>query len=123
MGKRGAKPKFTDAFCPNKDCKFYGIAGKGNVVGNGTYQIKNKRIRKYICRECGRVFNDRTSTFFYNLRKDEFIIQLALKMAIKGMTIEGIADLLEVQPVTVSDWLFRAAKLCDNNEKCQQKRK
>ena len=113
MGKRGAKPKFTDAFCPNQDCKFYGISGKGNVVGNGTYQIKNKRIRKYICRECGRVFNDRTNTFFYNLRKDEFIIQLALKMAIKGMPIEGIADLLEVQPVTVSDWLFRAAKQCN----------
>ena len=123
MGKRGAKPKFFDAFCPNQDCKFYGIAGKGNVVGNGTYQIKNKRIRKYICCECGRVFNDRTNTFFYNLRKDEFIIRLALKMAIKGMPIEGIADVLEVQPVTVSDWLFRAAKLCDNNEKCQQKRK
>jgi len=113
MGKRGAKPKFTDASCPNQDCKFHGISGKGNVVGNGTYQIKNKRIRKYICRECGRVFNDRTNTFFYNLRKDEFIIQLALKMAIKGMTIEGIADLLEVQPVTVSNWLFRAAKQCN----------
>lgn len=32
MGKRGAKPKFTDAPCPNKDCKFYGISGKGNII-------------------------------------------------------------------------------------------
>jgi transposase-like protein len=58
MGKRGAKPQFIDIFCPNSDCKLYGISGKGNIVGNGTYQIKNKRVRKYICRECGRVFND-----------------------------------------------------------------
>jgi transposase-like protein len=101
MGKRGSKPKFTDVFCPNQYCKFYGIPGKGNVVGNGTYQIKNRRVRKYICRQCGRVFNDRTDTFFNNLRKDEFIIQLALKMAMRGMSIEGIADVLEVQPVTV----------------------
>jgi transposase-like protein len=113
MGKRGAKPKFTDVHCPNQDCKFYGIPGKGNVVGNGTYQIKNKRVRKYICRECGRVFNDRTDTFFNNLRKDEFLIQLALKMAMRGMAIEGIAEILEVQPVTVSSWLFRAAKQCE----------
>ena len=40
MGKRGAKPKFSDVFCPNRECKFYGIPGKGNIVGNGTYQIK-----------------------------------------------------------------------------------
>jgi transposase-like protein len=96
MEKRGAKPKFTDVYCPNQDCKFYGIPGKENVVGNGTYQIKNKRVRKYICRKCGRVFNDRTDTFFNNLRKDEFIIELALKMSIRGMSIEGIADVLEV---------------------------
>jgi hypothetical protein len=44
MGKRGAKPKFTDISCPNQDCKFYGIFGKGNIIGNGTYQIKDKRV-------------------------------------------------------------------------------
>ena len=72
MGKRGPKPKFTDVSCPNQKYKFYQISGKENIVGNGTYQIKNKRIHKYICHECGRVFNDRTGTFFDNLRKDEF---------------------------------------------------
>ena len=113
MGKRGAKPKFTDISCPNKDCKLYGISGKGNITGNGTYQIKNKIVRKYICHECGRVFNDRTGTFFDNVRKDEFIIRLALKMLIKGMSIQAIADTLEVQPATVSNWLNRAAKQCE----------
>jgi transposase-like protein len=113
MGKRGPKPKFTGVSCPNKNCKLHGISGKKNIIGNGTYQIKNKRVHKYICRECGRVFNDRTDTFFDNLRKDEFIIKLALKMAIRGMSNEGIADVLEVQPVTVSNWLSRAAKQCE----------
>jgi len=58
-------------------------------------------------------FCDRTNTFFYNLRKEEFIIQLALKMTIKGMSIQAIADTLEVQPVTVNNWLLRAAKQCE----------
>jgi hypothetical protein len=110
MKKQGAKPNFTDVSCTNQDCKFYGISGKGNIIGNGTHQIKNKRIRKYICRECGRVLNDRTNTFFDNLRKDESVIKLALKMVIKGMSIEAIVEVLEVQPATVSNWLFRAAK-------------
>ena len=34
-------------------------------------------------------------------------------MAIKGMSIEAIADVLEVRPATVSNWLFRAAKQCE----------
>jgi transposase-like protein len=113
MGKRGPKPEFTDVSCPNKNCKLHGISGKENIIGNGTYQIKNKRVHKYICRECGRVFNDRTDTFFDNLRKDESIINLALKVAIRGKSTEGIADVLEVQPVTVSNWLSRAAKQCE----------
>ena len=44
MGKQGAKPKFTDVYCLNQDCKFSSISGKGNIVGNGTYQIKNKNV-------------------------------------------------------------------------------
>ena len=111
--KRGSKPKFTNVSCPNPDCKFYGISGKGNIIGNGTYQIKNKRVRKYICHECGRVFNDRTNTFFDNVRKEESVVILALKMAIKGMSIQSIADVLEVQPATINNWLFRYAKQCE----------
>jgi len=34
-------------------------------------------------------------------------------MAIRGMSNEGIADVLEIQPVTVSNWLSRAAKQCE----------
>lgn len=41
-GKRGANPKLTDVYCPNQDCKFYDIAGKGNIIGNGT----TKSVRK-----------------------------------------------------------------------------
>lgn len=113
IGKRGLKPQFTDISCPNQNCKFYGIFGKGNIIGNGTSQIKNKKVRKYICCECGRVFNDPTNTFFDNVQKEESVVLLALKMVIKGTSIQYIADVLEVQPATVSNWLFRCAKQCD----------
>lgn len=44
MGKRGPKQKFTDVVCPNEDCKFHGISGQGNIVGNGTYQPKTVEL-------------------------------------------------------------------------------
>jgi DNA-directed RNA polymerase specialized sigma24 family protein len=34
-------------------------------------------------------------------------------MAIKEMSIQSIAEVLEVQPATVINWLFRAAKQCE----------
>jgi transposase len=34
-------------------------------------------------------------------------------MVMKGMSIEAIADVLEIQSATVSNWLFRAAKQCE----------
>ena len=113
MGKRGPKAQFTDVACPNDLCKSYGLKGKGNVVGNGTSTSRGEKVRKYICRHCGKVFNDHTGTFYYDLRKEERVIDLALKMSMKGMSEEGIADVLEIKPATVRRWLDRAAECCD----------
>ena len=78
MGKRGPKPQFSDVACPNKSCKSYGLTGQGNIVGNGTSVSRGEKVRKYICRHCGKVFNDSTGTFYYDLRKDEQIIDLGM---------------------------------------------
>lgn len=50
-----------------------------------------KKTKKYICRHCGNVFCDHTDTFYYDLRKEEHVIDLALRMAMKGMSEEAIA--------------------------------
>ena len=48
MGKRGAKPKFTDEFtdvyCPNQDCKFSSISGKDNIVGKAHIKSKTREF-------------------------------------------------------------------------------
>jgi transposase-like protein len=121
MGKRGPKPKVTDVGCPNEFCTDHLIIGKGNVVGNGSYQLDGKRIRRYLCRICGRAFCDRTNTVYYGLHINEDKVDLALKMSIRGMSIEGIADVLEVQPVTVSNWLARAAEQCEKVNEAKMK--
>jgi len=113
MGKRGPKPRFNDISCPNEQCSLFGIPGKGNITGNGTYMTNSRRIRKYICHSCGRVFCDRTNTAFYDLRTDEEKIQQALKMSMRGMSVLGIAEVLSVKPSTVSSWISRAADHCE----------
>lgn len=110
MGKRGPKPRFLDVACPNEQCTLFGIAGKGNVTCYGTYTTQSGKVRKYICHECSTTFCDRTNTAFYDLRTDEEKVKLALKMAMRGMSTLGIAEILEVQPSTVGTWISRGAK-------------
>jgi len=100
---------FLDVACPNEECEQYGRTGQGNIIGNGTYATKSGRVRKYICRTCGRVFCDRTNTMFYDLRTSEDKVVLALKLILKGMSQRSIAEVLEVCPKSVSTWLSRAS--------------
>lgn len=100
---------FLDVACPNEECEQYGRTGQGNIIGNGTYATKSGRVRKYICRTCGRVFCDRTKTMFHDLRTSEDKVILALKLILKGMSQRSIAEVLEVCPKSVSTWLSRAS--------------
>ena len=110
MGKRGPKPRFLDVACPNEQCNLFGIAGKGNVTVYGTYTISSGKVRKYVCHTCGTRFCDRTNTAFYDSRTNEEKIKLALKMAMRGMSVLGIAEIVESKPSTVSTWISKAAK-------------
>ncbi len=76
----------------------------------GTYQTSSGKMRKYVCHTCGTKFCDRTNTAFYDLRTNEEKVKLALKMATRGMSVLGIAEILEAKPSTVSTWISRAAK-------------
>lgn len=113
MGLRGPKPQFDNIACTNKECGLYGITGEANIVGNGTYQTKSGTVRKYICRSCGRVFCDRTNTAFFDLRTKDEKVLIALKMAIKGMSLRSISEILNVKLDTVRGWLTKAAEHSD----------
>jgi transposase-like protein len=101
MGERGPKPQFINVACPNRDCKLYGLNDQGNVIGNGTYISRGEKTRRYLCHHCGKAFCDHTDIFYHDLHKDEHTIDLALKMSMKGMSIEAIADVLEIQSASV----------------------
>jgi len=108
MGKRGPKPRFLDVACPNETCTLFGIAGKGNVTVYGTYERSSGKGRKFVCHTCKNTFCDRTNTPFYDLRTSEEKVEMALKMAMRGMSVSGIAEILNVKPSTVSTWVSRS---------------
>jgi len=44
MGLRGPKPGFNDVACPNEDCDLYGVTGRENIIGNGTYNTMSMAL-------------------------------------------------------------------------------
>jgi transposase-like protein len=108
--KRGRQPKFRDVACPDARCKFFGKAGSGTVVSNGTYFVGRTRVRKFICRHCGRVFNSRARTPFRWLHTPQHKVLMALKLLVKGLSLRGTSEVLEVKLDTVRNWLRRAAQ-------------
>lgn len=110
MGKRGPKPRFTEVSCPNEQCSDYGIAGKGNVIGHGTYETNSGKVRKYLCHSCGKMFCDRSNTAFYDLRTSNDKVVQALEMSMGGMSLTRIGQILKVKPDTVSKWISRSAE-------------
>jgi len=113
-GEKRAKAKFNDVACPNTKCSCYGVAGKGNVTSNGTSKIKSGgRVRKFICSACGTVFCSRKNTVFYGLRTSPEKITLALDLSTKGLSVNKIAEVVKVCPVTVRKWTGKAASHCE----------
>lgn len=98
-------------YCPNQHCQFYGKAGQGSVICNGSYKTKTKgTVRQFRCKICGETWTQHLDTFFYDLRTPQDKLIMALKLLVKGMPLRGVADVLEVKLDTVRHWLKRAAE-------------
>ena len=101
MGKRGPKQKFLDVSCPNEDCRHYGVLGQGNIIANGTYQTKSGTVRKYKCKTCGRVFNDRTGTAYEYTHLTREQHNLIVACQANGVGVLRTADIVGCTPKTV----------------------
>lgn len=113
MAKRGRKAKYKlkNEACPNPKCSLFGKTGKGNIVSNGTYKTKEgRKARRFLCKACGESFCSSSGTIFYDLRTPQEKVLLALKLLVKGMSLRGVAEVLEVKLDTVRHWLKVAAE-------------
>ena len=101
MGERGPKQKFTEISCPNEECKYFGKLGEQNIVANGTYQTRSGTVRKYKCKECGRVFNDRTGTAYEYTHLTREQHNLIMACQANGVGVLRTADIVGCTPRTV----------------------
>ena len=101
-----------DAFCPNKDCKDYGLQNHGNISVRGKYG-KDKEKDLLYCRTCGQRFASTRATAFFGLHlPDEKIAQI-IHHAAEGVGVRATARLLDINKDTVNRVILRAGEHCE----------
>ena len=101
-----------NAFCPNADCKDYGLQNHGNIAIRGKYG-KNKDKDLLYCRTCGKRFASTRATAFFGLHlSDDKIVQI-IHHAAEGVGVRATSRLLDINKNTVNRVILRAGEHCE----------
>ena len=104
------KIDLSQHFCPNPECKDYGVRGAGNITTSTTYGEQNIRLLR--CMTCDKRFSERRHTAFFGLRIKEKDITEILSCLAEGNSIRGCARIKGVSKDTVQRILERARNHC-----------
>ena len=101
-----------NAFCPNIECKDYGLQNHGNIAIRGKYG-KNKDKDLLYCRTCGKRFASTRATAFFGLHlSDDKIVQI-IHHAAEGVGVRATSRLLDINKDTVNRVILRAGEHCE----------
>jgi transposase-like protein len=101
-----------NAFCPNIDCKDYGLQNHGNISIRGKYG-KNKDKDLLYCRTCGKRFASTRATAFFGLHLSDDKIAQIIHHAAEGVGVRATSRLLDINKDTVNRVILRAGEHCE----------
>jgi transposase-like protein len=100
-------------FCPNEQCKEYGLRGQGNIAFRGKYGKDKSRDLLY-CRTCGKRFASTQGSALFGLHLPVAIIRQIIHHAAEGVGVRATARLLDLDKDTVNRVILRAGEHCAN---------
>jgi transposase-like protein len=100
-------------FCPNEQCKDYGLRGRGNIAFRGKYGKDKSRDLLY-CRTCGKRFASTQASALFGLHLPAETIRQIIHHAAEGVGVRATARLLGLDKDTVNRVILRAGEHCAN---------
>lgn len=99
-----------DYFCPNPDCRHYGLRGSGNLVKAGTYALKATGEKRQMlkCAACGMRFSETQTDLFAGCHYDRQTIQSIIVSIAGGDGIRATARKLRLSKDRVNIIVLRA---------------
>ena len=103
--------ELDQCFCPNKQCKDYGLRGQGNIAIRGKYGKDKSRDLLY-CRTCGKRFASTRASAMFGLHLPVETIRQIIHHAAEGVGVRATARLLGLDKDTVNRVILRAGEHC-----------
>src|SRR6266853_2349096 len=97
----------SDHFCPDRDCRYGGWLGLGNITSNG--HPSGGPWRQLHCTGCGGYFQETHGTPWHGKRVVPERLVWAVGALAEGLGIRAVARVFEVDPNTVLAWLVEVA--------------
>src|SRR4029450_10821904 len=98
----------SDHFCPDRDCRYGGWLGLGNITSNG--HPSGGPWRQRHCTGCGGYFQETHGTPLHGKRVAPDLLVWAVGALAEGLGIRAVARVFEVDPNTVLAWLVEVAE-------------
>jgi transposase-like protein len=105
--------ELEQCFCPNEQCKDYGLRRLGNIAVRGKYG-KDKNRDLLYCRTCGKRFAATQASALFGLHLPPDTIRQIIHHAAEGVGVRATARLLELDKDTVNRVILRAGEHCAN---------
>ena len=97
-------------FCPNQECRYYGVREKGNITTSARYGKHHTQLLR--CKTCNQRFSEnRNTVFMYSNYSKETIRRIVLAIA-ECNSIRGTARLLELDKDAVNRVVLKAGEHC-----------
>ena len=103
--------ELEQCFCPNEQCKDYGLRQQGNLAVRGKYGKDKSRDLLY-CRSCGKRFAATRASALFGLHLPAQTIRQIIHHAAEGVGVRATARLLELDKDTVNRVILRAGEHC-----------
>jgi transposase-like protein len=103
--------EFSTYFCPNTQCKYYGIRSQGNISERGKYGKDHNRVLLY-CRTCGKRFAASHTSALFGLHLPSATIRAIVHHAAEGVGVRATARLLDLDKDTVNRVILRVGEHC-----------
>src|SRR5712664_2229522 len=98
----------SDHFCPDRNCRYGGWLGLGNITSNG--HPSGGPWRQLHCTGCGGYFQETHGTPLHGKRVAPDLLVWAVGALAEGVGIRAVARVCEVDPNTVLAWLVEVAE-------------
>jgi transposase-like protein len=100
----------SDYFCPNENCKCYGLRGQGNLVKAGTYKNHNISRQMFKCKVCQSRFSETRNTIFFGSHYSEETIQSIIRSVAEGNGVRATARMLGLSKDSVNKVILSAGR-------------